>query len=178
MQNNAKSARRTAIQAGRLAKIGLLALLAVIGFDLFLHAGVLASWYARPSPFLLPPEEAFRLIPLGYLSFLMLIILLIWLMPRLDVVGWRAGLVFGLIVGALIWGALTLGLLSISTASPSLLLGWFLGQTVELGIAGMVLGSGLATERLRSLLVKVVGFFVVMVVLTVLLQNIGNSHIG
>ena len=162
---------------GHLVKIGLLAWLAVIGFDLFLHAGVLASLYSEPSPFLIPPEEAFRFIPLGYLSFLVLIVLLVWLMPRLSIVGWKGGLVFGLIIGAIIWGALSLGLLSISTASPILLLGWFLGQTVELGIAGMVLGSGLATDRLRSLLVKVVVFFVVTVVLAIILQNIRNSHI-
>ena len=86
-------------------------------------------------------------------------------------------MVFGLKVGALIWGALTLGLLSISTASPSLLLGWFLGQTMELGIAGMVLGSGLEADRLRSLLIKVVIFFVVTLVLAIILQNIGNFPI-
>jgi len=152
----------------------LLALLSVVGFDLFLHAGVLASWYARPSPFLLPPEEAFRLIPLGYLAFLILIGMLIWLMLKRGVIGWKAGLVFGLKIGAFVWGALVLGLLSISTASVSLLVGWFLGQTVELGIAGMVIGSGLSTDHLRSLLVKVVIFFVVMVSLAILLQNIGN----
>ena len=145
MENKAQLVRKTVKRAGHLAKIGVLALLAVIGFDQFLHAGVLASWYARPSPFSLPPEEAFRLIPLGYISFLILIVLLVWLMPRLELVGWRVGMVFGLKIGALIWGALTLGLLSISTASPSLLLVWFLGQTAELGIAGMVLGSGSAT---------------------------------
>ena len=177
MENEAQLAKKTVKRVGHLAKIGVLALLAVIGFDLFLHAGALANWYARPSPFLLPPEEAFRLIPLGYLSFLIFIVLLIWLMLRLDLVGWKVGMVFGLKVGVLIWGALTLGLLSISTASPSLLLGWFLGQTVELGIAGMVLGSGLATDRLRSLLVKVVVFFGLTVVLAIILQNIGNFHI-
>ena len=174
MKNKTESASKGTRRVVHLTKIGLLALLSVIGFDLFLHAGVLASLYARTSPFLLPQEEAFRLIPLGYLSFLVLIILLVWLMTRLDIVGWRAGLVFGLKIGAIIWGALVLGLLSISTASVSLLVGWFLGQTVELGIAGMVIGSGLSTNRLRSLLVKVVIFFVVMVVLAILLQNIGN----
>ena len=155
-----------------LVKIGLLAWLAVIGFDLFLHAGILADLYSKPSPFLLPPEEAFRLIPLGYLSFILLIVFLLWLMLRLNVVGWRAGLVFGLKVGALISAAGTLGLLSISTASVSLLVGWFLGQTVELGIAGMVLGSGLSTNRLRSLLVKVVIFLIAMGALAIWLQNI------
>ena len=155
-----------------LVKIGLLAWLAVIGFDLFLHAGILADLYSKPSPFLLPPQEAFRLIPLGYLSFILLIVFLLWLMSKLTVVGWRAGLVFGLKVGVLISAAGTLGLLSISTASVSLLVGWFLGQTVELGIAGMVLGSGLSTNRLRSLLVKVVIFFIAMGALAILLQNI------
>ena len=41
-----------------------------LGFDLFLHAGLLAHLYVEPSPFLLPPEEAFRRIPFGYLTFL------------------------------------------------------------------------------------------------------------
>jgi hypothetical protein len=112
------------------------------------------------------------LIPLGYLSFILLIVFLLWLMLKLTVVGWRAGLIFGLKVGALISAAGTLGLLSISTASVSLLVGWFLGQTVELGIAGMVLGSGLSTNRLRSLLAKVVIFFIAMGALAILLQNI------
>ncbi len=106
----------------------------------------------------------------------MLIVLLVWLMPRLGIVGWKDGLVLGLIAGALIWGALSLGLLSISTAPPLLLVGWFLGQTVELGIAGMVLGSGLATERLHPLLVKVLVFFAITVALGIFLQNITGVY--
>jgi len=157
-----------------LVKISLLAMLATVGFDLFLHSGVLAGLYSSPSPFLLPAEEAFRLIPVGYLAFLLLIVLLIWLMPRLGILGWRPGLTFGLKLGALIWGSLTLGLLSISTASPILMVAWFLGQTAELGIAGMVLGSGLASTRLRPLLVRVAVFFAVMVALAIVFQNIGN----
>lgn len=43
-----------------------------VGFDLFLHAGILAHLYARPSAFLLPAEDAFRRIPLGYATFLAL----------------------------------------------------------------------------------------------------------
>ena len=161
---------------GHLVKIGLLAWLAVIGFDFFLHAGVLASLYSDPSPFMLSPEEAFRLIPLGYLSFLMLIVLLVWLMPRLGVAGWKSGLVFGLIVGALISGAGYLGLFSISTVPPVLLVGWFLGQTAELGLAGMILGSGLATSRLRPLLIRVIVLFVITVALGIILQNITGVY--
>ena len=99
---------------------------------------------------------------------------MVWIMYRLHLKGWRSGLVFGLVFGALTWGSFILGLFSISSASPLLLIGWFVGQTVELGIGGMVVGSGLATNRLRSLLVKVVIFFVVAVVLAIMLQNIHN----
>jgi len=157
-----------------LLKVGALVLLSMIGFDLFLHAGVLAPLYASPSPFLLAPEEAFRRIPLGYLSFAILTVLIVWIMYRLHLKGWRRGLGFGLAFGVLVWGSFVLGLLSISTASPALLIGWFVGQTAELGIGGLVVGSGLATDRLRSLLVKVVVFFAVAAVLAIVLQNIQN----
>ncbi|MFC1916928.1 hypothetical protein ACFLX1_02225 [Chloroflexota bacterium] len=152
--------------------VGALALISMIGFDLFLHAGVLAPLYASPSPFLLAPEEAFRRIPLGYLSFAILTVLIAWIMYKLRLQGWRRGLVFGLAFGALTWGSFVLGLLSISAASPTLLIGWFMGQTAELGIGGLVVGSGLATDRLRRLLFRVVIFFGVTVVLAIVLQNV------
>ena len=159
---------------GHLVKTGILAFIATIGFDLFLHAGILNSLYSSDSPFLLAPGEAFSRIPLGYLSFAILIALVLWLMLRLEIQGWRRGLVFGLIFGAVVWGSLGLGLFSISTASPILLVGWFLGQTIELGIGAMIMGSGLANSRLRFLLVKVVVFFIITVVLAIVLQNVQN----
>ena len=170
MRNAAKSTASD-VKTAKVVRTALLAFLSVIGFDFFLHAGVLASLYAAPSPFLLSSDKSFRLIPLGYLSFLILVGLLTWLMLKLNLAGWKAGTIFGLKVGALIWGALTIGLFSVSTASPVLLLGWFSGQTIELGIAGMVLGSGLETSRLRSLSVKVIIFVFIMVVLSIIFQN-------
>jgi hypothetical protein len=156
----------------RLIQIGLLAWLAMIGFDMFLHGGVLAGHYARPHPFLLPPETAFRLIPVGYAAFLLFAVLIVWLAVRLNVSSWREGLRFGLVFGGLVWGAFSLGLVSITTASPLLMLGWFVGQAVELGIAGAVIGSGLGGTRLRRLSLKVIAFVVLAIVLSVALQNI------
>jgi hypothetical protein len=158
---------------GRLIGVALLAWFAVIGFDFLLHGGLLARLYAEPSPFLLPPEEAFRLIPLGYASFLVFQVFLVWLMVRLDVSGWRAGAVFGLQVGAFAWGSLVLGLLSISTASVGLMVGWFVGQTIEAGIGGMVAGAGLVTNRPRWLVVYVVLFVIAAIAITVALQSLG-----
>ncbi len=72
---------------GRYVKVTMLVWLSMIGFDVFLHAGVLADLYVRSSPFLLPPERAFAFIPIGYLSPLGLAILLIWLMAKLSLQG-------------------------------------------------------------------------------------------
>ena len=68
-----------------LILLTLLGWLSMIGFDFFLHAGVLTRLYLTPSPFLLPATSAFRLIPVGYLSFLILALILVWLMTRLQI---------------------------------------------------------------------------------------------
>lgn len=178
---------RNTISARRLVGIGLLSWLAVLGVDFFLHGGLLARLYAQPSPFLRPPMDAFRRIPLGYLAALLLVALLLWLMLRLGLSGWRQGAVFGLQVGALLGASLVLGLLSISTAESSLLVGWTIGQALEMGLAGTVIGSGLAGQRLRIILVRVLALVLLLAVVTIVLQSIGlapaaqsrawNSHL-
>jgi len=122
-----------------------------LGFDFFLHAGLLAKLYVEPSPFLLQPEEAFRRIPLGYFCFLVLTFSLYWLFGRLGIRGVASGLRYGAIVGCVVWGALVAGLYSISTARLPVLLSWWIGQTTELGLAGAVLGaaaSGVSLKRI------------------------------
>jgi hypothetical protein len=165
--------QETKASSAHVALLILLSWLSMLGVDLPLHGGLLAKFYLQPGPFLLPPARAFQLIPLGYLSFLLLAVLLVWLMLTLKIQGWRSGLLFGLKVGALIWGALVLGLMSISTADLWLLLGWFLGQTCELAIAGMFAGSALGGTRLRRLFIMVVLLIFLSVLVTVVLQSIG-----
>lgn len=160
------------ISIKRLVGVTLLSWLVVIGIDFLLHASILAPLYAQPDPFLLPPERAFALIPLGYLAFLLLSMMLVWLMNRLSITTWKGGLIFALILGALIWSAFILGLLSISTINPLLALSWFLGQTIELGIAGLVAGAGLGAESLKKLALWAVVVFFVSLVVGILLQNI------
>jgi hypothetical protein len=150
-----------------------IAWLSMLGFDFLLHAGLLAKLYLQPSPFLLPPLTALKLIPVGYLSFLLLAILLVWLMIRLNLAGWRQGAIFGLELGGLTWGAFVLGLGSVSTASFALLIAWFIGQTLELTIAGTVVGSGLAGMRLWRLFGVVIILVLVSVIITIILQSLG-----
>lgn len=144
-----------------------------IGFDLLLHGGLLASLYIGPSPFLLAPEEAFRRIPLGYLAFLVLTIGLSWLLRRLGVRGSILGFRYGAAVGAVVWGALVVGLYSISTATLPLLAGWWIGQTVELGLAGAVLGAAANQAPLKRIWAIVAVAVVAFAAGTIALQSLG-----
>lgn len=144
-----------------------------LAMDLFSHGGVLARLYMKPSPFLLPLGEAFRRIPLGYAAFLGLTIALYWLLTRLGVQGWRAGLRYGVIVGAVVWGAMLIGLYSMTTAPPSLLMGWWVGQTAELGLAGAVLGAAAAGSPLKRIWSVVAVAAALLVVAAIVLQSAG-----
>lgn len=144
-----------------------------IGVDVLLHGGILARQYLVPSPFLLNPPEAFRRIPYGYLAFLMLTAALYWLIRRLDVRGANAGFRYAATAGFVVWGAVVIGLYSISTAAVSLLAGWWLGHTIELGLAGAVIGASAAGTRHRRLWAPVALAVTGCVVATVALQAIG-----
>ena len=146
-----------------------------IGFDLLLHGGLLARLYVEPQPFLLQPAEAFRRIPLGYAAFLGLTASLYWLQRRLGISGARAGFQFGAAAGAVVWGALVLGLYSITTATVELLAGWWIGQTIELGLAGAVLGAAAAGMRRRRMWLVVSALVVVCVIVTITLQTLGYA---
>lgn len=144
-----------------------------LGFDAFLHAGLLARLYVQAGPFLLHPEASFRRIPLGYSSFLVLTLSLYWLFQRLDIRGIARGLRHGGIVGLVVWGALLLGLYSISTAALPLLAGWWVGQAIELGLAGAVLGAAADGASLRRIWVVVALAVLGCIVATTALQTLG-----
>lgn len=144
-----------------------------VGFDLLLHGGVLAGLYTEASPFLLPAEEAFRRIPLGYLAFFILTMGTFWFVRRLGIRGWVRGFRYGAVAGAVVWGALTVGLYSISTASLPLLAGWWIGQSIELGLAGAVIGASANQVRLKRIWTIVVVAVVIFVAVTVALQSLG-----
>ena len=94
-------------------------------------------------------------------------------MVRCDVVGGLKGSFFGLKLGGLMGGGGMLGLASISTAKYSLLWGWFIGQTIELGIAGAIVGSALGGASLKRLSIIVSVFVVFSLIITVVLQAVG-----
>lgn len=153
----------------------LLAWVAMIGVDLFLHAGVLAPLYDWDSPFLLTPIEAFVRIPAAYLAFGVLAASLVWLLPRLGVDGARRGAIASGSVGAVAWGALLLGMWSISSAEPELLAAWWLGQSSSMGVAGLVIGSAIGGVSRRMLVFGVGAVLLIGVATAVVLQSIGYA---
>ena len=157
----------------RLAAAIALAWVAWLALDFFLHAGILAWLWTEPHPALLPPRDLALRIPLGYLSFLLMVILLAWLALRLDARGPRRSALLGLKVGAVTSAAFMLGLGSISTIPPLLLVVWGVTQTIEMMIAGAVLGAALRAARLRWLVAGVVALAVVCVAIAIALQNLG-----
>ena len=144
-----------------------------LGFDVFLHGGLLARLYVKPSPFLLGPEDAFRRIPLGYLAFLILVLALSWLLRRLGAHGAVAGLRLGIAGGAVVWGAFALGLYSISTVTLAMSAGWWVGRTVELGLAGAVLGAAANGSPMKRIWALVTIAVVAFVLSTIVLQSVG-----
>ncbi len=153
--------------------ITLLAWVVMIAFDFFLHGGVLARLYLEDSPFLLSAETAFMRIPLGYLSFLLLGVLLVWLMKNIGINERRRGFLFGLQLGGLAWGALVLGLYSITTANLLLLIGWWIGQSLELAIAGYTVGTYREGVEIKKITWRVLLFFFIMIIITIIMQSIG-----
>jgi len=151
----------------------LIAWFLALGVDVFLHAGLFARLYLTPGPFVLPAEQAFRRIPLGYVAFLVLTAGLYWLCRRLEVRGIRAGWWHGSAVGLVLWGGLLLGLYSVSTAGAPLLAAWWLGQAVELGASGAVIGGLAAGMAPARMLLRVTLIVLALFILTVVLQSLG-----
>ena len=162
-------------RSGMKARLILIAWMGAIGFDLFYHGGLLANMYAVPNPALLDPWQAFLRIPIGYVSYLVLIVTIYWLLSLNGTKDWKAGFWFGIKFGALSGMASTLGQYSILTLGLNMLILWGLGQAIEFGLIGTILGAGHSTTQMKSLTVKVIMFMSIMLVLMIVLQSVPNS---
>ena len=145
----------------------------MLGFDFFLHGGVLASFYFAQNAFTLSPMEAFRRIPIGYLGFLLLAMFLVWVIPLFKASNWKQAFWLGIQLGAILWGGFLFGLVSISNISLNMAIAWFFGQTIELGIGGAVLGMVSEASSMRRITFIVVSFVIFAITATILLQSIG-----
>lgn len=91
----------------------LMAWLLFVMIDFLAHASLLTSFWAKESAALKSKVELFRLIPIGYLSFFLLVLLVGWLYTRIfkSSESIKTGLSFGALFGGLF--------------SLSIFLGWY-----------------------------------------------------
>jgi len=150
----------------------LLAWFLSMGFDFFLHGGLMRDFYVQPTGFLLDSLASFRRIPFAYVGFLLVVAGLYWLYERIGVGDWFQGFRIGLAAGLVVHGAEYLGLYSITTASPKLLVAWWTGQAFELGLAGAVVGELRSDRSTRSVAAKVLVAVLLLAVATVGLQSV------
>ncbi len=170
--DNASTPQR-AVSARRFFITVLASWLVMVALDLLLNAGLFATLWFEPSPFLLSPEDLFRRLPLGYAAFFVQAVAYVWLTTEVGARNRRQGGLFGLKLGALLGVASVLGLRSGTTASWTMLLAaWFVGGTVM--TTGACFMAGLAAERgeKRALLSALLCFVAALVVI-VLLQSFG-----
>ena len=165
------------LSSKRLVFIILLGWFSMLGFDLFQNAGLFAKLLLDSKSSLLPPEQLFRRIPMGYLAFFLVTILLTWLQAKAQTYGWKRGVVFGLKFGLLSQAALAFGTYSGFPVPIPLLFAWFIGGTVQCCIASGVIGSGLGGAHLGRLSAKVGLFVLVMVAATMVLQGLGIAPV-
>ena len=154
-------------------KIILLSWLGFIGFDLFLHAGLLAMLYHEDNPAILPPLDAFYRIPFGYFAFFLYCVFLYWLIIKAKLSDRIAIIRFSVIVGVFLGISSTLAQFSILQVNELLLIGWGIGLIIEIIIAGIIIAYALTGYSRKRLFYIVLLFDVTLFIITVVMQNIG-----
>ena len=177
MTSNAESTGKviTPVSIRRLIIITLLSCLSQIGIDLFLGGGLFSKLWLESNGLFLPPEKMLKLIPLGYLSFLISSSLLVWLMVGLAISGWKQGTLFGLKIGGIISSAGALGIASVFPVKPVHVIVLLFVGIIQNSIAAMVIGSGLGGARLGRLFVKVIVLVLISAILVLIMQILGMA---
>ena len=148
--------------------------LLLLSLDFLAHASLLRSFWAKELVALKPQKDLFLLIPAGYLSFLLLTLLLGWLYTRFN--GKEGNAVKGMIFGAK-FGALF---------ALSLLLGWFsflnlpflflflvcLVYFIELVAVGFCFGYLMHPPKVKKRGWIIISVFFFLFALGIVLQNL------
>ena len=151
----------------------LIGWLGFIGFDLFLHAGLLAQLYHETSPSILDPLQAFYRIPFGYLAFFLYVAFLYWLILKSSLEDINDIRRFSVIVGLFMAVSSTLAQYSILKINEFLLLGWGIGLLIEFLIIGIIMSYLLNGFSSKRMLLYVILFDLSLFLITVIMQNIG-----
>ena len=154
-------------------RIVFLSWLGFIGFDLFLHAGLLAFLYHEDSPAILSPLDSFYRIPIGYLALFLYCMLLYWLIVLFNVTSTNEIIKFSALIGLFLSLISTFAQFSIININTLLLLGWGIGLIIEFILSGFIIALCLSGYPFKRLLIYVLLFDLVLFLVTVIMQSIG-----
>lgn len=151
----------------------LMAWLVFLMLDFVAHAGLLTALWAEDLPALKPKGDLFRLIPFGYLSFLILTLLIGWLYVRLfDGQGSiKKGLFFGMRFGMLFSLSIFLGWYSFINLPILFLLMASLVYFVEISAVGLVYGFLFPPASIKKRVWGLLAIIFMGLVLGIVLQN-------
>jgi len=152
----------------------LLAWLVFLMLDFLAHAGLFTSLWAEDLPALKSKGTLFRLIPLGYLSFLILTFLIGWIYVRLFNTrgSVRKGLGFGMTFGLLFSLSIFLGWYSFINLPILFLLMASLVYFTEISSVGFVYGFLLHPVSVKKRIWGLLAIIFMGLVLGIALQNI------
>lgn len=151
----------------------LISWFAFLGLDFLFHAGLLATLYIQPNPAILDANQAFLRIPIGYLSFLLSVIVFYWLFLFTGINEWKNGLLFGLKFGVLISLASTLAQYSILIIDLVMLIGWGVTQIMEFTLIGGIIGAAHSGISLKKIFAWVLISVIFALILVIILQSVG-----
>jgi hypothetical protein len=151
----------------------LMAWLMFLMLDFLAHAGLINALWAEELPALKPKGDLFRLIPFGYLSFLILTSLIGWLYVRLfDGHGSvKKGFLFGMSFGMLFSLSTFLGWYSFLNLPFLFLLAASLVYFVEISAVGLIYGFLLHSASIKKRVWRLVAIIFMGLVLGIVLQN-------
>ena len=158
----------------RFVLVTFLAWLIFLMLDFLAHTVFLNSFWAQDFPAIKSKDELFRLIPIGYLSFLILTFLVGWLYSRLFKANGNTmtGFVFGAIFGGLFSLSTFLGWYSFLSLPPLFLFLVSLVYFVEISGVGLVFGYLLHPASIKKRIRVIVGIIVLGFCSGIILQNI------
>jgi len=162
------------ISRGRIIPSVFFAWLVFLTLDFLAHATLLSSIWEPGHPALKAKEDLFRFIPLGYLSFLFLTLLVGWLYKRIFGSEGSAikGLVFGATFGCFFAISNGLGWYSFLSLPLNIVVWANLVYFVELTAVGLVFGLLMHPVSMRKRIWLLIGFVILCFALAIVLQNL------
>ncbi len=165
------------INKTRFILASILAWLLILMLDFLAHATLLSHFWAQDYPAQKSKEELFRLIPFGYLSFLVLTLLVGWLYVRFyrEEGNAKKGLSFGAVFGGLLALATFLSWYSALNLPAFFILLISIVYFVEVCAVGFTFGYLMHPKSVKKRVWGIVGIVLFGLVLSIILQNVMSS---